>query len=367
MAKKPIKSLQEAKAIVALGKGYTKLNRLEKTKINEELCRKLTEIEKKLLSLGSIDQLKAGWDELDLILVHHGNTEGMQMVAACREKALARLYELGLTYPLPASPAESKEIWLKAKPEIQKLKLKMIEEQKVIHKQQVYNEWLETYELDNGISYEDARKIALTDGWSKETQIIREVLIDNRIWEQILERMPPRSQQYARERFRTNTGIAQIGIRRGKYFVELDLTPKKSYEVTMRLFGLNEEHGASLKKAAMEAMVLRGYMPRDVRHNKQAVIQEDIDEGNSESGFIYFIRNQGLYKIGITTNLLRRFNELRPDEVLNVVRCANYQEAEKDLHRMFSEKRVTQTEYFRLDEREISLVHRFSQEKTVYS
>ena len=148
MAKKPIKSLQEAKAIVALGKGYTKLNRLEKATINEGLCGKLTEIEEKVLSLRSIAQLKAGWDELDSILVYHGNTQGMQIVAACREKALAHLDELGLTYPLPAPPAELKEIWLKAKPEIQKLKLKMVEEQKVIRKQKLYNEWLETYELD---------------------------------------------------------------------------------------------------------------------------------------------------------------------------------------------------------------------------
>jgi len=161
MTKKPIKSWQETKAIVALGKGYTKLNLLEKTRINEELCRELSEIEKKVLSLASIAQLKAGWDELDSILVHHGNTEGMQMVETCKEKALAHLYELGLAYPLPASPAERKEIWLKAKPEIKKLKLKRIEEQKAMRKQQLYNEWLETYELDNGISYENARKIAL--------------------------------------------------------------------------------------------------------------------------------------------------------------------------------------------------------------
>ena len=72
-------------------------------------------------------------------------------------------------------------------------------------------------------------------------------------------------------------------------------------------------------------------------------------EGFYESsgyGFVYFIRNQELVKIGITGNLLRRMAQLEPDEILNVVRCRNYQELEKDLHSLFKDERIPQTEYF---------------------
>ena len=44
--------------------------------------------------------------------------------------------------------------------------------------------------------------------------------------------------------------------------------------------------------------------------------QEKIDI--VEKGFVYLIRNQDIYKIGITDNLLRRFSQLKPDEILNV-------------------------------------------------
>ena len=55
-------------------------------------------------------------------------------------------------------------------------------------------------------------------------------------------------------------------------------------------------------------------------------------------GFVYFVRNDEIYKVGITDNLLRRLKELKPDEILNSVRCSNYQEIEKKMHAHFKEK-----------------------------
>ena len=75
-------------------------------------------------------------------------------------------------------------------------------------------------------------------------------------------------------------------------------------------------------------------------------------------GFVYLIRNQELVKIGITGNLLRRMAQLEPDEILNVVRCKNYQELEKDLHSLFKDERIPQTEYFRLSDEQIIKVHK---------
>ena len=55
--------------------------------------------------------------------------------------------------------------------------------------------------------------------------------------------------------------------------------------------------------------------------------------------------------------MLRRFNQLKPDEVLNVVRCSNYESLEKELHKKFKKNRIPQTEYFRLDKNQIEQVN----------
>ena len=75
-------------------------------------------------------------------------------------------------------------------------------------------------------------------------------------------------------------------------------------------------------------------------------------------GFVYLIRNRDLCKIGITENLKRRMDQLKPDEVLNIVRCKNFREIEKDLHSIFKDVRLPQTEYFRLSEEQISKAHK---------
>ena len=87
-------------------------------------------------------------------------------------------------------------------------------------------------------------------------------------------------------------------------------------------------------------------------------------------GFVYFIRNgeppQDVYKIGETQNLLQRFKELKPDEVLNIVRCSNRLELEKEIHYTFKEARIPQTEYFRLDESQREAVHQIIRSKSKY-
>ena len=75
------------------------------------------------------------------------------------------------------------------------------------------------------------------------------------------------------------------------------------------------------------------------------------------AGFVYFVRNGDLFKIGITENMLRRLRELAPDELLNVVRCSNFQEVERELHRRFKDVRLPQTEYFRLSDQQVQEVH----------
>ena len=85
---------------------------------------------------------------------------------------------------------------------------------------------------------------------------------------------------------------------------------------------------------------------------------EQDHEADSIYGFVYLIRNGDLCKIGITENFLRRIDQLKPDEVLNVVRCENFKELEKDLHSFFKDVRLPQTEYFRLSREQINKAHK---------
>jgi hypothetical protein len=73
-------------------------------------------------------------------------------------------------------------------------------------------------------------------------------------------------------------------------------------------------------------------------------------------GTVYFIRNQDLYKIGITSDLDRRMKELEPDEVMATMVTAYFQEYEKELHSRYKHCRIPQTEYFRLSAEEVKEV-----------
>ena len=108
--------------------------------------------------------------------------------------------------------------------------------------------------------------------------------------------------------------------------------------------------------------LFNSYVDISLAEGEQEILQEEIAEEefheSAGHGFVYFIRNQEQVKIGITGNLLRRMAQLEPDEILNVVRCKNYQELEKDLHSLFKDERTPQTEYFRLSDEHIIKVHK---------
>ena len=87
---------------------------------------------------------------------------------------------------------------------------------------------------------------------------------------------------------------------------------------------------------------------------------------SSVYGFVYFILNGDLCKIGITENLLRRMEQLKPDEILNVVRCQNFVDLERDLHSRFKEERLPQTEYFRLSADQIRQVNKLMPELAIF-
>ena len=71
------------------------------------------------------------------------------------------------------------------------------------------------------------------------------------------------------------------------------------------------------------------------------------------TGFVYLIRNQDLYKIGITQNLNQRMSQLKPDEIIAVLETQNFEQLEKDLHQRYSDVRIPQSEYFRLTDSQL--------------
>ena len=112
-----------------------------------------------------------------------------------------------------------------------------------------------------------------------------------------------------------------------------------------------------IEKAMLQVLIERGELFEKVKYKYKLLVEQFEPISSIEKGFVYLIRNEDIYKIGITDNLLRRFNQLKPDEIINVVRCSNYQSLEKKLHKKFKEFRIPQTEYFRLDKNQIEKVN----------
>ncbi|GCE65824.1 NADH-ubiquinone oxidoreductase [cyanobiont of Ornithocercus magnificus] len=135
----------------------------------------------------------------------------------------------------------------------------------------------------------------------------------------------------------------------------------KAYVWDMKLTQLRIKE---IEKAIITTAIKEFLLPESILYNGKTLIRAGrVSSKRSISrGFVYFIRNNDIYKIGITDNLLRRIRELRPDEVMNVVRCANFQELEKKLHMKFKTGRIPQTEYFRLSKEQVHQVHKLMME-----
>ena len=84
----------------------------------------------------------------------------------------------------------------------------------------------------------------------------------------------------------------------------------------------------------------------------QSVLQIGLNDSLTK-GFVYLIRNQDIFKIGITEKFLNRMAQLPPDEVIDVIKCSNFKEIERNLHKDYKQCRIPQTEYFRLNENQI--------------
>ena len=79
-----------------------------------------------------------------------------------------------------------------------------------------------------------------------------------------------------------------------------------------------------------------------------------IKQKGNNPGTVYVIkdRSTGLYKIGRTKNLERRMQELgvgKTADLVSSVEVGDMNAVEKAAHRRYKDKRLPQTEYFKLD------------------
>ena len=123
--------------------------------------------------------------------------------------------------------------------------------------------------------------------------------------------------------------------------------------------GLTDSRIEEIERAIVQVAVSESLLPESALHSGKPVIRrsKQPEKSTSSFGFVHFVRNDDIYKLGITDNLLRRMKELNPDEILNAVRCSNYQAIEKKMHVHFKNRRIPQTEYFRLDVAEVEEAH----------
>ena len=149
--------------------------------------------------------------------------------------------------------------------------------------------------------------------------------------------------------------------------INLDNEDHKEWESWEKLYFYSRakraEFADNLSKAIEE-----NNLSNELAKNNDEVLDEldEVKISSDKKGFVYFIRNQDIYKIGITQNLLRRLDQLNPDEVLNTVRCSNFDQLEKDLHKLFKENRIPQTEYFRLTPSQVEEVHQLMTTKAKF-
>ena len=74
------------------------------------------------------------------------------------------------------------------------------------------------------------------------------------------------------------------------------------------------------------------------------------------NGWLYLIKNGDLYKIGITSDFERRMRQLKPDCIVAKLYSNEFKKLERELHKKYKNVRIPQTEYFRLEHKQIKQI-----------
>lgn len=75
-------------------------------------------------------------------------------------------------------------------------------------------------------------------------------------------------------------------------------------------------------------------------------------------GYVYLIHSQGKYKIGKTKDPKSRMKGYTAEnphgfEVIEMFKCKSYSKQEKEMHKIFQDKRIGNREWFNLDDKDV--------------
>ena len=202
------------------------------------------------------------------------------------------------------------------------------------------------------------------DGWVDRSKPPKGyIAFTEDLYSKVLEQLEPELVEYLVKNYIFKEGFIKVAI--DKY--DASLPDEKEIKCllvpnSIRKKQLTKAYLEKIYKVIIEVLVSAGKVrrPTDWASKFWAMkeaSQSELSDEESDYGFVYFIRNQDIYKIGITQNLLARLDQLKPNEVLNIVRCSNYEELEKILHKSFKAARIPQSEYFRLTPDQVKKVH----------
>ena len=202
-----------------------------------------------------------------------------------------------------------------------------------------------------------------------------DILFKKKYWEIILEQMPPKKRILVDKWLTFHQFVITKKYNPHSVLIPVGIKPNSDRKLKQIILDEHDDgEGKSVAAIRSEATRTYKYALKYCNDNRDLFIKILVDEGiwpkddkeayeeygtklsEVKYGFVYFIKNEDIYKIGITDNLMRRLNELKPDEVINTVRCSNYETLEKQLHKKFKKQRIPQTEYFRLTQNLIQQV-----------
>jgi len=200
-----------------------------------------------------------------------------------------------------------------------------------------------------------------------------EILWEKKYWDKLINQIQPSKRLLIKKWFIFNEFVIFIKFDSDDgYNVEIKadihlIDEKKQEKLIMKEMTEGRESKEIIKEIKSINKFVNSYFNKDPEMYIRILVEEElwpknetyidgrdlyeeygVVDKNKKFGFVYFVRNDDIYKIGITNDLIRRFDQLKPDEVINTIRCSNYESLELDLHKKFKKYRIPQTEYFRL-------------------
>ena len=202
-----------------------------------------------------------------------------------------------------------------------------------------------------------------TTGWVDRSKPPKGYIVFTEdLYSKVLQQLEPEIAEYLVSNYVFKEGFVRASIDQYDSVPSQKEFKKLLVSNSIRKKQLSADYFEKIYKVVIRVLVSNGKVRRRTdwasgSWKKKETPQVELADADFDYGFVYFIRNQDIYKIGITQNLLARLDQLKPNEVLNIVRCSNYEELEKILHKSFKAARIPQSEYFRLTPDQVKKVH----------